>query len=455
MEEKTLSILKLLVVSLSLISGFNACQPKNQPSFSVHVAPIIYKNCSPCHQPGGAAPFSLLNYEQTAKKAKMITFVTASGYMPPWPADKNYSHFINERGLTQDEKNILKNWYENQCPPGDTAGMKVPEWVFSKSVLGKPDMIINAQQIQVLNDNKDRFYLLKMPYQMPKDRFVKSVEFVPSQVKYVHHVNGHYLSFNDHTNPMLGNRLIDIESPNYKNEFEKMDMLNADGTMPFRVHSAFNYLPGAFGVKYPNGIGGFLMTKNGAFVANDIHFGPSTKACIDSSKLYIYFSDKAPERPTYEIMLGTNGVSEIVPPLQVPAGKITKHVTQVTIYNDISVLTVNPHMHLIGSKFKAYALKPNGDTVNLIHIPKWQFRWQYFYTFTHPVRIPKGSTIVVEAEFNNTAANPDNPFSPPQHIGERLDRGGASMRTTDEMLQFIITYMPYQKGDELIDLSKE
>ena len=111
-------------------------------------------------------------------------------------------------------------------------------------------------------------------------------------------------------------------------------------------------------------------------------------------------------------------------------------------------------MHLIGKKIKAYAVKPNGDTVKLISIPKWQFRWQYFYTFKHPVRIPKGSTIVLEAQFDNTAANPDNPNIPPLPIGERLDRGGASMRTTDEMLQFIITYMPYQKGDETIDLSK-
>ena len=61
---------------------------------------------------------------------------------------------------------------------------------------------------------------------------------------------------------------------------------------------------------------------------------------------------------------------------------------------------------------------------------------------------------MVEAVFDNTLKNPNNPFNPPQVIGERLDNGGASMRTTDEMLQFIITYMPYQKNDELIDLSK-
>jgi hypothetical protein len=211
-------------------------------------------------------------------------------------------------------------------------------------------------------------------------------------------------------------------------------------------------LPGSFGVKYPDGIGGFVLKKNGAFVGNDIHYGPSSKRLTDSSKLYLYFTDKPIKRNTYEIMLGTNGISPIVPPLVVPPNKISNHVSEITIYNSISVLTINPHMHLIGKSFKAFAVKPNGDTIPLIEIPKWRFQWQYFYTFKKPVKIPKGSRIVVNASFDNTSANPNNPNKPPQMIAERLENGGASMRTTDEMLQFIITYMNYEDGDENISL---
>jgi hypothetical protein len=152
--------------------------------------------------------------------------------------------------------------------------------------------------------------------------------------------------------------------------------------------------------------------------------------------------------------MGTNGISPVEPALQIAPNTISKHLSRTRIYTDMSVLTVNPHMHLLGKSFKAYAILPNGDTTKLIHIPQWQFRWQYFYTFTHPVRIPRGSELIVEAVFDNTLKNPNNPFNPPRLIGERTDRGGASMRTTDEMLQFIITYLPYQKNDELIDLTQ-
>ena len=64
--------------------------------------------------------------------------------------------------------------------------------------------------------------------------------------------------------------------------------------------------------------------------------------------------------------------------------------------------------------------------------------------------LKKGSTIYVAATFDNTKANPNNPFSPPKWVGER----NGSMSTKDEMLQFIITYLPYQAGDENISLAK-
>jgi len=109
-------------------------------------------------------------------------------------------------------------------------------------------------------------------------------------------------------------------------------------------------------------------------------------------------------------------------------------------------------LHLLGKSFLAYAIKPNGDTINLIRIPKWNFRWQYFYTFKKMVQIPRGSTIYAVAEFDNTVNNPNNPNNPPKQVAERLEYGGSSMRATDEMFQFIITYVGYQPGDEKLSL---
>ena len=52
-------------------------------------------------------------------------------------------------------------------------------------------------------------------------------------------------------------------------------------------------------------------------------------------------------------------------------------------------------------------------------------------------------------------ANPNNPNRPPKQVGERMEYGGASMRAGDEMFQYILTFMDYQKGDEKISLESK
>ena len=105
-------------------------------------------------------------------------------------------------------------------------------------------------------------------------------------------------------------------------------------------------------------------------------------------------------------------------------------------------------MHLLDSSFETYVIIANGDTIPLIRISKWDFIWQYFYTFRKIVKIPHGSLIVAEGVYDNTSENLLNPFQPPRTISERE----GSMRTTDEMFQFICTYLPYKQGDENISL---
>ncbi len=235
----------------------------------------------------------------------------------------------------------------------------------------------------------------------------------------------------------------------------RMDNKNDDGTYPVLIPLVCNYLPGVSPPIYPEGIGGFRMAKQGAFFINDIHYGPAPADTIDNGSYFnIFFADKPPTRPTYEILLGSLGVAPVKPQLVIPANEIKMFTIDYMVQQDMSVLTINPHMHLIGESFLAYALTPAKDTIPLIKIPKWDFRWQYFYTFKKVLKIPAGSVIHVEGVFDNTSSNPNNPFNPPQVI---IDRGNKfdSMKTTNEMLQLIITYMSYKPGDENISLENQ
>lgn len=424
-------------------------------TFSEHIAPIIFKNCTPCHRPGEAGPFPFLNYRDVRKRAKMIKYVTSIHYMPPWPADKNYRSFANERGLSKEEIELIAAWVDQGAILGDSTMTPSPP-VFPKgSQLALPDLILKMPEAhKIKGNNTDNFLVMKIPYEIAHDTFIKLIEFVPGNRELLHHMNGHLISYAEDAkeNVFEGKSIVDIENEEAApQEFHKLlGILNDDGTYPALTSSVCNYLPGVAPAQYPEGIGGYYMTKKGALYINSIHYGPSPIDTTDQSHFNIFFADRKPKRPLQEVILGTLGKSKIEPPLIIPPNEVKAFRTELQTSRDISLLTINPHMHLLGKSFLAYAITPKNDTIPLISIPKWDFRWQFFYTFKHLLKIPAGSRIIAEGVYDNTAENPNNPFDPPQQISER----DISMKTTDEMFQLIINYLPYETGDENISLEK-
>lgn len=448
MPAGTFSLCKSWLFLLCAI-GISSCKPETQRTFAGDVAPIIYEHCSNCHHPGTAAPFSLLTYNDVAKRSLTIKAVVDKRLMPPWPADPEYSHFCDENFLSGEEIKIIKEWADQGSAAGDlTNAPRAPEFP-SGSLIGKPDLQLHIKSFPVRGDHTDQFLVMKIPLDLPHDTFIRAIEFVPGS-KYVHHVNGHLISFENGNkkNVFEGEFVLDTKNETREDVLRKMQLLNDDGSNPRVELSATNYLPGVFGTIYPEGIGGFFTSQKNLIYLNDIHYGPSPEDVGDSSYVNIFFGKTPPKRPTKEIQLGTLGVGEIIPPLIIPPDTIITFTIRAKILNDISLLTINPHMHLLGKSFLAYAVKPEGDTIPLIRIRNWDFRWQYFYTYKKMLHIPAGSTIEVIAVMDNTAGNPNNPNSPPKQVEGR----NGSMRSSDEMLQFIMTYLPYQYGDENISL---
>ncbi len=435
-------------------NGKTGKQENSSPvNFSEHIAPIVFKNCTPCHRPGEAGPFTLLSYSDAKKSANKIKFVTQTRYMPPWPADKSYTHFVKERGLTDEEISKIKNWVEQGCAPGDTSKLSPPEF-FTGSFFGKPDLVIPFHEaVPIKGNGTDHFYMVKVPYEMKKDTFVRFFEFVPQQRKLAHHVNGHLVNYEEgKKKDVFAGVSYWLDIPGVAEDvYKKMGLANDDGTFPVLTPNTVYYLPGYTPQIYPNDIGGFYMKKKGAFFLKNLHYGPSKADCKDSSVINVFFGPK-PVRPAAETQLGTFGISPIDPKFDIPANTIKTYSSRWTTPGDISILSVNPHMHLLGKTFLAYAIQPNGDTIRLIRINKWDFKWQYYYTYKHPVKIPAGSTLYAFGTYDNTDKNPNNPFHPPRDINERNDL--YSMSTTEEMFQFIFTYLPYRAGDEKIDLEQ-
>jgi hypothetical protein len=438
--------------SAVLIAFISCHNNKQEITFSDEIAPIIYKNCTPCHRDDNAGPFNLVTYPEIKAKAKTIAFVAGSRYMPPWPADVNYRHFAGEKYLTDNEIALIKKWADEGAPAGDTSKMPDPPVFHYSQTLGKPDMVLKMpEKIFLKGDMQDHFMVMKLPYNIESDTFVRAIEFVPGNKKLLHHMNAHFVQYDfpeKKKDPYEGSWVVNHEIFKSHEIHKNLGLLYDDGTYPRLVPSVCNYLPGVETTIFPEGIGGYVIRKKGAIYLNDIHYGPSGTDQYDQSYFNIYFSKEPPKRPVREFQMGTLGISPVVPPLAVPPDSVKTFYTSLQIKQPVSLLTVTPHMHLLGKTFLAYAITPAGDTIPLVRIPKWDFRWQYFYKFKNLLPLPSGTVIYVEGTYDNTSKNPNNPYFPPRLIIER----NGSMRTTDEMFQLIIQYIPYQQGDENIKL---
>ncbi|MCX6275620.1 MAG: hypothetical protein NTV09_10490 [Bacteroidetes bacterium] len=439
------------LTTIFILAMLSCGMKKNPVTYSEHIAKIIFTNCTPCHRPGSAGTFNLLTYEDAATKARNIELVTRSRFMPPYPADPSYTHFRDEKVLSDEEINLISEWVRNGAPSGDLTKLPSAPVFAEESSFGKPDLILHMKNAFFIEgNNKDHFMMMKIPFELPQDTFIRTIEIVAGNKKLVHHINAHLIQYKPNAKKNLydGKMFVNTEEMNKTEAYRELGLANDDGTYPLLTPSVTNYLPGVETSFYPPGIGGYSVKQKGILLLDNIHYGPSPVDTTDSTTFNIFFSPKAPLRPTAEFILGTSGISKIEPPLVINPGTIQKFRTHYTLPEDLSILTVNPHMHLLGKSFLAYALTTKGDTIHLISIPKWDFRWQYFYTFKNILKLEKGTTIFVEGVFDNTANNPLNPFNPPQVVSERE----GSMRTTDEMFQFIITFMPYKSGDESISL---
>lgn len=426
----------LFACLLSTLYGFT-----QRPTFANEVAPIIHSKCTPCHRPNEAAPFSLISYEDVAKRASFIKKVITSGYMPPWRADNHYASYSNDRSLTEKEKSTIISWVDQNAPKGtgEIKGMNALFNVRSKTGYHRnPDAtLITSKPIELPGDNAERFIMYRIPFELKDSMNVEAIEFYTDNKKTIHHVNYSIHRVPDHIPLASGPEMVNLTEgdPSLVEQWKPLKQT---------IEYYGGWIPGASYENYPKGMG-WVMPKRGVILLT-LHFAPQAKEEIVTAGVNVFYTAAKVDRKVKIISFGSGGIGErqISPPLKLLPNKIqTFNLELMNPSEDFSVLYVWPHMHLLGKSFKAYAIAPSGDTVRLAHIPEWDFRWQEVYRFKKLQHIPKGSRLFVQGTYDNTSNNPFNPNKPP-----RLVMSSGNMETTNEMLTMIMVFLPYRKGDE-------
>ncbi len=392
--------------SLILLAVAAAPGDAQPVTYTKHIAPLLWKNCANCHRPGEVGPFSLLTYPDAAKRADFLASITAERRMPPWKAEPGFGHFHNERRLTDQEIGLLKDWAAAGAPEGDSADLPEPPKFSDGWMLGQPDLVLEMpESFAVPADGRDVYRCFVIPVPIDENKTIAAVEFRPGNRRVVHHA----LLFLDGNG--VARKKDDAEAgPGYTS-------FGGPGFLP--TGGMGGWAPGSMPRRLPDGVGGFL--RRGSDLVMQIHYHPNGKPEMDRSSVGVYFTTK----PVTKLIGGLAVRSRT---LDIPAGENHHRVTAESeaLPVDVNVLLVAPHMHLLGRQIKVTARTPAAETIPLVWIKDWDFNWQGGYAFVEPVRLPKGSVVRVEAEYDNSADNPHNPSSPPRRV-----RWGE--QTTDEM----------------------
>lgn len=410
------------IILLFFITGIQA----QTPNWSETIAPIFYKNCTSCHHPDGIAPSSYIDYNDVKNHAYTIRYQVVSKLMPPWPADPDYRHYADERVLDQKEIEDIKTWVDNGMPSGDLS--KAPaKPIYSKdSKIGNYDLKVKIPKYTSTAAASDVYRCFSIPTSLASNKFISAIEIVPGNPKIVHHV----LVFQDTTTTT--------------DNLDKADPLpgytNFGGTGSQSSILIAPYVPGSEPVIFPSGTG-IKLFKNARIILQ-IHYPEGTENEVDSTYVVFRYSTQASVREVFIAPILNQG-NILNGPFFLPKDEVKTFYQEQTIPFDATILSVMPHMHLIGKSTKVFSIPPVGDTIPLVKINNWDFHWQGEYKFQYLQKISKGSKLKSIVTYDNTINNPNQPSNPPKAVtlGES---------TTNEMILTYFYYMGYQTGDEKI-----
>ncbi|MDH3651496.1 MAG: T9SS type A sorting domain-containing protein, partial [Saprospiraceae bacterium] len=423
-----MSFYRLTILSFTIftLTGLEV-RGQDQITWSSQIACIIYSHCSTCHNDGGIAPFSLMNYDQVYASRFHIQYAVTNHIMPPWPPDPAYNRLAHERILSDEEIELINQWVNEDAPLGNQSDAPNPPVFETNLEIPNPDIQIQIPTYTVpAGTDEDLYRCFVLGTNESVDRFITGIEIIPGNRNIVHHV----LVFQDTTGvpETLDN---DEAGPGYT----CFGGIGSDGA---RLISG--WVPGGSAYFTPPGMGVFLPA--GANLIVQLHFPEGSVGQQDSTKIHLQLSEELTLRRMENLPILNHSIT-IDRPLLIPANTVQTFHQEFFVPFNLTITGIAPHAHLLCTSMTAFAIPPSGDTIKLIHIPEWDFEWQGFYSFRNPIRLPFGTRLHGLATYDNTDQNDNNPNSPPRFVtlGEA---------TTDEMMLFFTPVTFYSGGDENI-----
>jgi mono/diheme cytochrome c family protein len=468
-----------------------ACAPKSEageqkndaaPTFTKNVAPILFKNCVPCHRAdGSAAGVPLISYEAVKLKARELKDAVRRREMPPWPADASQSlPFQNDPRLSQQDIDTLVGWVDAGAQKGNDADLP-PEPIFPKGWLhpdGRlPDAVVSLPQFTVRANGTIPYIqqLIKVPY--TDDRWISALQVRAGNPTLLHHMGITEVALPDGMTPELLNTMDsvanEIGAPSGKLQIQKVVV--ADPANPGAYDMLGVYTPGTTFESYGEGNGKLLKGGSNMYINFNIHYTTTGREEFDRSQIALWFEPKPPKHLLYRVPAAVSsiiangrelltddpgtkaeGTQYALPPI--PANGEGYELIGMSAYRaPITIYQLQPHAHVRATDFKYVVVFPDGRELPILSVPHYSYHFQLAYALATPLTLPAGSKLIVTGHYDNSSKNEHL-----QHLGtseaarkcgpENVAYFGRQNQSWDEMFSPFIQYSVDEQPAEPLKL---
>jgi hypothetical protein len=146
--------------------------------------------------------------------------------------------------------------------------------------------------------------------------------------------------------------------------------------------------------------------RGGSPIRIEVHYTPNGKATSDRTMIGFTLAEGRAKR-RFVTMAPTSLVD--TRNTRIPAGASDwESRGELTFTRDAELVWFMPHMHLRGKDMTFRLVYPNGRSDTVLRA-KFNFAWQLGYEVEEPIRVPRGTRMIVTAHHDNSANNPFNP----------------------------------------------
>jgi hypothetical protein len=322
----------------------------------------------------------------------------------------------------------LAAWADANCPEGNPKDAAPPVRFPEGWRLGKPDLVLAADDDMIVGPNgRDLFRCFVMPTNLKEDVYVSAVEVRPSNPRVVHHAILVIDTRGQGRKLQEAARAAEAKTPkvntardDHFNDGSAIDRgpgyTKAMGVGFIPQGGLSGWAPGMTAHHLPDGVG-FYLPKN-ADVVMQVHYHRNGRTERDRTQVGLYFAKKKVERPLQGgIIAGGMGSTPLRLFFAIPPNDAHYRVDgNLWATKDFTLVSIMPHMHMIGKEIKVTLTPPDGPAQTLLAIKHWDYNWQETYFLKEPLLVKAGTQLHVDAVYDNSSANPRNPFDPPRRI---------------------------------------